>query len=329
MTAVARGAFGASKATALNFQPMPAMQEFLDQLVAEGRSASHIRTCRAALHYLTENMRTQNVYVPQDITRQHLVLFQGWMNSQPWKSSYKIELLKKVKHWLSWLVNVRYLRDTPWIGIRMGVTIKQPKPLSEDELAELFARHRQDAFSVTPFAYHRRETILVMLYGWGLRIHELCALDIGDLSIEKEFVRAINKGGTFKTLPYLDDIKNSWRRYETWRVRHAKPDELAAFINRGGTRMRPSDVWEIVHDLGERAGVRVNPHRFRDTCATRLLDEDVAVERVAQILGHKNIKTTLGYGKVNDHKVAEALNAAMGEHINGLIFGRTKNLGTP
>jgi site-specific recombinase XerD len=252
MTAVARGAFGASKATALNFQPMPAMQEFLDQLVAEGRSASHIRTCRAALHYLTENMRTQNVYVPQDITRQHLVLFQGWMNSQPWKSSYKIELLKKVKHWLSWLVNVRYLRDTPW-----------------------------------------------------------------------------NKGGTFKTLPYLDDIKNSWRRYETWRVRHAKPDELAAFINRGGTRMRPSDVWEIVHDLGERAGVRVNPHRFRDTCATRLLDEDVAVERVAQILGHKNIKTTLGYGKVNDHKVAEALNSAMGAHINGLIFGKTKDLVTP
>lgn len=329
MTAVARGAFGASKAAALDFKPMPAMQEFIDQLIAENRHPGHIRQCRAALHHFAERMRAMNVYVPQDITRQHLVLYQGWINQQPWKPSYRIELLKKVKHWLSWLAQVHYIPASPWIGIRMGVTIKKPNPLSEDELAELFARHRQDAFCTTPFAYHRRETILVMLYGWGLRIHELAALDISDVAVDLGFVRAINKGGTFKTLPYLNEIKSSWRRYEGWRIRHAKSDQPAAFINRSGNRMTTGDIWEIVHELGVRSGVRVNPHRFRDTCATRLLDEDVAVERVAQILGHKNIKTTLGYGRVNDHKVAEALDSAMSTHINGLIFGKTKNLVKP
>jgi len=326
MTQVARGAFGTAKAKALNFQPMPTMKEYLDQLAAEGRSPSHIRLCRAALHHLNEHLRSQGVLVPQDIRREHLILFQGWVNNQAWQPSYRVELLKKVKHWLKWLVQVRYIPDTPWIAIRTGVTIKQPKPLSNDELEELFARHRQDAFSVTPFTYHRREVILVMLYGWGLRIHELCALDVADLAVEKQFVRAINKGGSFKTLPYLDEIKNSWRRYEGWRVRYAPKDQEAAFINRGGSRMTTGDVWEIVHDLGERSGVRVNPHRFRDTCATTLLDSDVAVERVAVILGHKNIKTTLGYGKVNDHKVAEALDGAMSTQINGLIFGRTKDI---
>lgn len=320
------GAFAAAKATALNFQPMPAMQEFLDQLAAEGRAAGHIRLCRAALHHLTENMRTQNILVPQDIRRENLILFQGWVNNQAWKPSYRVELLKKVKHWLSWLVEIHYIQATPWFGIRTGTTVKTPKPLSADELAELFARHRQDAFSTTPFVYHRREAILVMLYGWGLRIHELCALEVGDLSLEKKFVRAINKGGTYKTLPYLDEIKMSWRRYETWRARVAKPSELGAFINRSGNRMRTSDVWEVVHNLGEAAGVHVNPHRFRDTCATRLLDEDMAVERVAMLLGHATIKTTLGYGRVNDHKVAEALDGAMSTHLNGLIFGRTKDL---
>lgn len=320
-------AFNRRKLTAINFQGMPYMDEYLDQLFAEGRKPGQIRMCRLALHYFTQHMQTQNILIPDDITRQALVRYQGWMTQQKhWSDSYRVELLKKVRTWLNWMVNVGYLPTSPWLNIRTGITVKKPKPLSDDELNDLFSRHRQDAFSATPFTYHRRETILVMLYGWGLRLHELVALDIDDISTDRTYVRAINKGGSYKTLPYLDEIKMSVRRYETWRARHAIPGEAAAFINRSGSRMTTGDVWQIIHDLGQRAGVVVNPHRFRDTCATHLLDSDMAIERVAQILGHRNTRTTLGYAKVNDHKVAEALDAAMSPRLNGLIFGRTSNV---
>lgn len=328
MTTVAppSSAFGKQKALSLAWQPLPRMQEYLDQKVAEGKNHDYVRGIRMSLAHFANFCATQNVAYPEQIERAHLVMFQGWANNQGYTVAYAAETLKRVRAWLNWLVDVGYLPTNPWVQIKIRTVRKQPNPLSDDELFDFFARHRRDAFSATAFTYHRRELMLVLLYGWGMRIHELVALNIADMNPSNDFVRAINKGGGVKFLPYSEQMKGSFRRWESWRVRYADRDEEALFIARSGRRMTTNDVWEIVHELGERAGVRINPHRLRDTCGTHMLDDDVPVERVAMILGHTNIKQTLAYSRVNNSKVAESHAKTMDPRLGSLIFGRTKNL---
>jgi site-specific recombinase XerD len=321
-------AFGLRRDAALPWNPLNHMQDYLDQMIAEQRHRNHVLGVRTSLSHFATFVRAQGVEYPEQIERIHLVAFQGWVNNQKFAQSYQQTTLKRIRAWLNWMVAARYLTDNPWQGIRVPSMRKTPNPLSVDELDQLFEQHRRGAFQGQPFTYHRRELILVLFFGWGLRIHELAALDVTDMDVSKDFVRALNKGSGRKTLPYLDEMKKSFRRYDSWRARHSLPEEPALLINRTGNRMTISDIWTVVNDLGREAHITINPHRLRDTCATHLLDQDVEVERVAMILGHADIKQTLQYGRVNNHKVAESLDGAMTSRINGLIFGRTKDLVT-
>lgn len=323
------GAFKQAKAAALTYTPMASMDEYLDELAANGRNPDYIRTVRNGLLHFSEYMRGENVMHPEEITRQHLVRFQGRCNQrvadEEWKKSYSIEVQKKVRAWLNWASGVGYVTKNPWLEIRLPATVKQPKPLSDDDLTLLLRSHTRDAFQIEPFIFHRRDVILCLLYAWGLRIHELEALTVGSMDMRLDFVTAKNKGGTTKTLPYTDEIKRIVGRWLKVRGQHSMIGEDSLLITSSGTRLPKEQIREIVTELGRKAGVQINPHRLRDTCGTHLLDSDVPAERVQKILGHANLKQTLAYSKVNNKKVHESLTEAMDPRLMNL-FRTTRDL---
>jgi site-specific recombinase XerD len=322
---MATGAFARTKAAALVFNPLPHMEEYLAELEAADKNHDYIRTVRNGLAHFADFAHTEGILHPEEITRMHLVRYQGHCNTAGWSESYAREVLKKVRAWLNWMGAIGYLTTNPWVAIRVGATKKHPKPLSDEELYLLFDAHRRGAFSTNPFIYHRRELILCLLYGWGLRIHELEALNMANMDVHLTHVTARNKGGGTKSLPYSPEMKKVFTRWAGQRARHQVLGEDALLITQAGTRLSKENIREIVTDLGKMAGISINPHRLRDTCGTNLLDDDVPVERVAVILGHTNIKQTLAYSKVNDHKVAESHEAAMDPRLAAL-FDNTRNL---
>jgi site-specific recombinase XerD len=322
---MASGAFARTKAAALTFQPMMYMEEYLAELQASDKNADYIRTVRNGLAHFSDFARTEGIMHPEEITRLHLIRYQAHCNSGTWSESYRREVIKKVRAWLNWMESIGYLTDNPWVAIKVGATKKMPKPLSDEELTLLFSAHRRGAFNTEPFTFHRRELILCLLYGWGLRIHELEALNMANMDVHLDFVTAKNKGGGTKTLPYSPEMKRIFTRWAGQRGRYAAVGEDALLITQAGTRLAKEHIRQIVTDLGKMAGISINPHRLRDTCGTNLLDDDVPVERVAVILGHTNIKQTLAYSKVNDHKVAESHEDAMDPRLSAL-FDNTRNL---
>lgn len=82
-------------------------------------------------------------------------------------------------------------------------------------------------------------------------------------------------------------------------------------IERDGHRVAPPRLWELVQELANAADIdsKISPHILRNTCATLALEAGARVEQVQQLLGHKNIATTLRYLTRRDH-AAEALDAA-------------------
>jgi site-specific recombinase XerD len=322
----ATGAFKASKAAALTFTPMMYMEEYLEQKTAEGKNVDYVRQVRNSLCHFADFMRSENVLHPEEITRLHIVRFQGYCKDRAnWSDRYVVQIMKCVRAWILWMVELHYITVSPWVAIKVGQIKKEPKPLEDADLDLLFEAHRRSAFQIEPFPFHRREVILCLLYGWGLRIHELEALNVANMDMRLNFVTARNKGGGTKTLPYTDEIKRVVNRWMNHRVRHAERGEDALLITVNGTRLPKEQIRQIVTDLGKSCGVTLNPHRLRDTCGTNLLDDDVPVERVAAILGQTDIKMTLAYSRVNNKKVFESVENSMDPRLFNL-FNNTRSL---
>lgn len=330
-TGKASGAFATAQSRALNFQPMMYMQEYLDELAGEGRNHDYLRTVRVGLCRFADFLReNEGITHPEEISRINILHFQAWLNDpvQGFKKSSAIQILKKVRAWLNWASNpeLGYLEVNPWNAIRVGAVAKKPKPIEEEDIEILFATHYRDANAMDSFTFHRREIILMMLYAWGLRRHELQGLDIHDVDLRKSFVITRNKGGDTKELPYLDELKSVVARWLSQRGRYAKREEDALLITSNGNRLSVSQIYDIITDLGRRAGVTINPHRLRDTCATTLVDDDVPLDRIMKIMGHKQLSQTMAYAEVRNKKVAESLEGSMGPRLNRLTFLRTRDL---
>jgi site-specific recombinase XerD len=301
------------------------VDEYLLELEATLHARDYVRITRVALTHFSAFCRREGIDHPTRIQRGDLLRFQHFLSQNPnWSVSYKRQLLKYARAYINWMEAMGYLEENPWVKIRVGRTVKQPKPLEDEELDALFAAHKKQAFSQDPFYYHRRELMLAVLYGWGLRLHEACALNMQDMDLRRDFVTAINKGGGTKSLPYIEEIKKSFQRWVRWRNTKACVDD-ALFVNTDGSRMNPDQMRKVLVTLAGSAGVAVNPHRLRDTAATNMLDQGMSVERVQRILGHKNIAQTLAYTEVRDKTLAEEHSKAMNPKLK-ILFNNTRKL---
>lgn len=319
--------FGGKSPKALPWHPLPLMEDYLENLAADDRTEGYITTVRVGLTHFGLFAHQEGIKHPAEIERTHIIRFQAYLSTtedekgNPLSLSYRQQNMKHVRGWLNWLTRIEAIDHSPWVGIRVGRVQKKPKPLEDDEIAQLFAAHRQGAFSMDPFYFHRRETILTLLYGWGLRVHELQALTVTGMDMRLDFVTAKNKGGTTKPMPYGDAMKQVVQRWLSHRARHAVPEVDALLIDAQGQELTTHNLRKIITDLGARAGVTINPHRLRDSFGTALLDNDVPVERIMKMMGHTQRAQTLAYARLNDPKLKESHDAVVNPLIQKLLGG--------
>lgn len=324
--------FGGKAPTPLAWKPLPYMEEWLENLAAEEISAGYIGAARTGMARFAIFAAEEGIKHPDEITRAHILRFQAHLiglrkeNGEPLSLTYRQQLMKYTRNWINWLVDVEHIETNPWVRIRIGRVAKKPKPLEDDEIALLFDAHKKQAFSISPFFYHRRETILVLLYAWGLRISELQSLTVASMDMRLDWVTVRNKGrqgggNTQKVLPYGTEMQQVVQRWLVHRAKHAVPGEDALIIDQFGKPLTIHMVRKIVTECGARAGITVNPHRLRDSFGTTMLDHDVEVERIMKIMGHTQRSQTLAYARVNDHKVAESHNRVMNPLIHRLLDG--------
>lgn len=305
--------------TPLEHTPLPYVNEYLRELEVELKSASYVRGVKLSLGHFSNFCHHNNIAHPDLVTRTTVLEFQAWTQEKGWARSTQIQHMKHLRGWINWLTEVGYINQSPWVRIRVGSVKKSPRPLEDDDILSLFLTHRREALRLDPFKYHRREALLVVLYMWGLRIHEAVALDVEDVSLDRDYVRCINKGGGSKMMPYSPAMKQVLKRYLSVRARKGVREETALFITNSGRPLSVNHGYSIIKRLAEQAGINATPHRLRDTAATKMLDEDMPVEQIMKVLGHTRREQTLAYSRVNDHKVAESFREARDEELRSLL----------
>lgn len=154
--------------------------------------------------------------------------------------------------------------------------------------------------------------IIELLYASGLRVSELCALDVLDVDLRGGVVFVRRGKGAKDRTSIAIGAEESLRNYlavrdEFIKLATKRPDENALFISIRGTRMTARSVLEMISDLAQRLKLpHITPHMIRHSFATHLLDHGADIRSIQLCLGHESLTTTQRYVAVSkQHLMAE------------------------
>ncbi|KHK48576.1 hypothetical protein PI87_27820 [Ralstonia sp. A12] len=160
----------------------------------------------------------------------------------------------------------------------------------------------------------RLKTAIHLLLDTGIRVGELAAIDLDDVSMEGRHV-VIHGKGNRQRLVYLlqKSLHLKIERYLTSRSALATPSKRL-FVTSAGSPITSATLRAELRNLAEGAGItrRVTPHMLRHTCATQWLEAGLDIRYVQKLLGHQSISTTEIYTHVSDQGLREALFKATG-----------------
>ena len=156
----------------------------------------------------------------------------------------------------------------------------------------------------------RDRAMLEMMYGSGLRISELCGLELQSVDIESALLRVRGKGSKDRVVPVGESALVALRAYlEHGRPKLTRPRTGSAmFLSARGVALSRKTFWVGVKDAARRAGVAtpVKPHLLRHAFATHLLAGGADLRSIQEMLGHADIATTQIYASVERSALAAA-----------------------
>jgi integrase/recombinase XerC len=160
----------------------------------------------------------------------------------------------------------------------------------------------------------RDTAIMELLYATGIRVSELCGLDLGDLDQDRRTIRVLGKGGKERTVPVGLPAERATARW----ARNGRPvlltgDSAAAlFLGARGRRLDPRTARRVVHTklAAVPAVPDTGPHGLRHAAATHLLEGGADLRSVQEILGHASLGTTQIYTHVSVERLTSAFRQA-------------------
>ncbi len=160
----------------------------------------------------------------------------------------------------------------------------------------------------------RDQAIMELLYSTGMRVGELCGLDVDDVDRERHVVRVLGKGRKERSVPFGLPALHALDR---WCV-YGRPRMIgersghALFLGVRGGRIDPGTVRRIVHArLRQVEGAPdLAPHGLRHSAATHLLEAGADLRSVQEMLGHASLNTTQIYTHVSIDRLRSAYRQA-------------------
>jgi integrase/recombinase XerC len=182
-----------------------------------------------------------------------------------------------------------------------------PTVLRADEAADLMTGTGAEPADV------RDRAVLELLYATGVRVGELCGLDLADVDTARRVIRVMGKGAKERAVPYgipAQDALDAW--LAGGRPALAGPDSgTALLLGARGGRLQPTVVRRIVAQAAQAAGLpHTKPHDLRHSAATHLLDGGADLRAVQDLLGHASLSSTQIYTHVSMDRLRAAFKQA-------------------
>ncbi len=219
--------------------------------------------------------------------------------------------LSALRSMLEWAARHDLIASNPAEGLTPPKLDRPlPKVLGEQDVSRLMELPPADDPEGA-----RDRAILELLYGSGLRVAELCGLDLEDVDLGRRTVRVMGKGRKERQVPvggmaarsletYFSSARPELLSRGSAAGRGTSPDRVAVFLNHRGKRLGPRSVRRVMTKYLRAEGMREHgPHTLRHSFATHLLDNGADLRAVQELLGHENLATTQIYTHVSTERL--------------------------
>jgi integrase/recombinase XerC len=183
-----------------------------------------------------------------------------------------------------------------------------PAVLRTDQVVELI-----EAPAVTDPVGVRDHLVLELLYATGIRVSELCGLDLRDVDRARRLVRVLGKGAKERSVPYglpADRALDAWLRRGRPALATVHSGHALLLGIRGG-RLQPTTARQIVNGYARATGLpHTSPHGLRHSAATHLLEGGADLRSVQELLGHASLSSTQIYTHVSIERLRSAYRQA-------------------
>lgn len=213
-----------------------------------------------------------------------------------------------------WAVKTGRLGSDPATALRSPKQVRLlPPTLESGDAAAMLAEALTAVAEGGGAGAVRDAAMLELLYATGIRVSEMCGLDLADLDQTRQTVRVLGKGDKQRTVPYGVPAARALTGWLAVRGElAAQAAGNAVFVGDRGKRIDQRVVRRTVH-----RALRVvdgapdfGPHGLRHAMATHLLEGGADLRSVQEILGHASLATTQIYTHVSDARLRAAFDQA-------------------
>ncbi|MEH3143371.1 MAG: tyrosine recombinase XerC [Mycobacterium kyogaense] len=234
-----------------------------------------------------------------------LPVLRSWLAAQASAGAARTTLARRasaVKTFTAWAARRGLLDEDPSVRLQAPKTRRTlPSVLRADQAVDAMDAANSGAEQGDPVALRDR-LIVEMLYATGMRVSELCGLDVDDIDTSRRVLRVLGKGNKQRTVPYGGPAH---RALTSWlsdgRPALATPTSGPALLlgARGG-RLDPRQARTVVHQTvaAVHGAPDIGPHGLRHSAATHLLEGGADLRVVQELLGHSTLATTQLYTHV-------------------------------
>lgn len=268
--------------------------DYLDFFIAakrvEGCTERTVEYYRTTIEKMLLEVKVPVRRVTTEILRNYLTEYQMRNNC----SKVTIDNVRRnLSSFFSWLEDEDYIIKSPIRRIHKVKTGTVVKETLTDEQIELL---RDGCNCVRDLA------IIDLLYSTGMRVGELCNLDMDDINFNERECIVYGKGNKERRVYFDAKAKLHLERYLEQRT----DTNVALFVtlDKPYERLSIHAVEQRLRMLGKELNInKVHPHKFRRSMATKAIDKGMPIEQVQKLLGHQQIDTTMHYAMVNQNNV--------------------------
>jgi integrase/recombinase XerD len=233
------------------------------------------------------------------VGQERVLSYLSYLKAKGYKDSSLCRKLIALKVFFRFLKKEKIVAMDPFVHLEMPrIAELLPEVLNLEEVDLLL--HAPDQESAQGL---RDRAILAVLYASGLRVSELCGLDIH--SIDNKEIRVKGKGGKERIIPIALKAIEAVDRY----LIEGRPElESEALFLEKGRRISRHLVWKQIKRYAKAAGIvkEISPHTLRHSFATHLLENGADLRIIQEMLGHAQIATTDRYTHLTQKHLQEA-----------------------
>ncbi len=271
-----------------------------DTLRAADRSPATQRAYSSDARAFVDWAGERGATSPGDVTKKDLRDYLLFMTTRGDERTSIIRRRASLRSYFAWLVERGHLAASPAARLLAPRPAQQlPKIVVREQLENLL----DDDWGEDEWATLDR-AVCEVLYGAGLRVSELCGLDLANIDFAQGLLRVLGKGRKERIVPLhrrgLEALR-LWIEDARDEVLRADSPRDALFLNRRAHRLGPRDVRRILDHRVARG--HVHPHALRHTYATHLVEGGADLRVVQELLGHESLTTTQIYTHVSKSRL--------------------------